>query len=483
MSIKTLRCGNKNEQGQALVFVVITLVTLIVFIASVANVGRELSYKMDLQNTADSASIAGAVWEARGLNLIAGLNQGIVLAVELIIIIVAAIAILGVCSATLWWAGLGEACASALPLVLNYANKAIKRLWKTAVEMSRLEEKIAKIFPYAVPAAIELAAGANENSPVAIPYPYQPSEKIPPPLEQQAISLNVEKGSFKDLIDAIMEEISKTIDKIFPLLSQALGLLGKAIDPGSISSSGAIATVFNDSHSYDNYAQAADANKKAHEPSASTSDVKSTKSSHADWCYITTDYHDPDPCNNCATTVKKKSPCNKIIWTKEDAPPETMSSYFVSCVVQRCKNSPAGNAGSVLSVPLRKQVFCRLDLSVKTTTKTSAPSKLPYPMKLHQRAEEFLFIAVATTDLGRKRQPVFIRNKDLLPENKNPWGFAALSQARPRSPSTKPGDILLEMDWTAHLTKFTALKAIAQQAGLKSSNSIIKWMDEKLIVH
>lgn len=483
MSIKNLRYSSHKEQGQAVVFVVITLATLIIFIAAVANVGRELSYKMDMQNTADSASIAGAVWEARGLNLIAGLNQGIVLTVELIIIIVAAIAILGVCSATLWWAGIGEACATALPVVLNFANNAIRRLWNTAVEMSKLQEKIAKDFPFMVPVAVEIASGANQNSPVSVPYPYQPSDSVPPPLTPQAISLNVEKGDFRDMVSAIMKEISKTLDKIFPLLSQALGVLGKTIDPGSLSSNGSIATTFNDSHSYDNYPQAVDANTKAHEPASSASGVTSTKSIHADWSYITMDYSNPDPCDNCSTTMKNRSSCDKMVWTKDAAPPEKISSLFVNCVVKNCGYGPGGSAGSIVSVPLREQDFCKLDLSVKTTTKTSPPPQLPSPMKLHPRAEEFLFMAVATTDLGKKKPPVLIRNRNLLPEDKNPWGVLALSQARPQSPSTRPGDILLEMDWDAHLTRFTALRAIAQQLGLKSSNTLMKYLDEKLILH
>jgi hypothetical protein len=483
MSIKQLRYKDNNERGQAMVFVVIVLITLLIFVASVVNVGREISYKMEMQNTADSASIAGAVWEARGLNLIAGLNQGIVLSVELIVIIVSAIAILGVCSATLWWAGIGEACATALPVVLNFANNAIRRLWNTAVEMSNLEKKIARIFPYIVPAAVELASGANPNSPVSIPYPYQPSDSVPPPLTPQAISLNVEKGNFQDLISAIMKEISKAIDKIFPLLSQALGLLGKAIDPSALSSNGSISTTFNDSHSYDNYPQAVGANTKAHEPAGSTSGVTSTKSVRADWFYITTDYNNPDPCNSCSATMKKQSSCNQILWTKDDAPPEKISSHFVNCVVENCGNSSGGRAGSAVSVPLKEQDFCKLDLSVKTTTKTSPPSQLPFPMKLHPRAEEFLYIAVATTDLGKKKTPVFISNKSLLTEDKNSWGFVALSQAKPQSPSTKPGDTLLEMDWDAHLTRFTALKAIAQQLGLKSTNNIMKYIDDKLILH
>ncbi len=479
MSIKQLRCKKNNEHGQAMVFVVIVLITLIIFVASVANVGRELSYKMEMQNTADSASMAGAVWEARGLNLIAGLNQGIVLSVELIAIIVSAIAILGVCSATLWWAGIGEACATALPIVLNFANNAIRRLWNTAVEMSNLEKKIAKIFPYMVPVAVELASGANHGSPVSIPYPYQPSDSVPPPLTPQAISLNVDKGNFQDLIKAIMEDITKRIDKIFPLLSQALGVLGKAINLDALSPSGAISTTFKDNHSYDNYTQAVDANNKAHEPAGSASEVTSTKKVNAGWFYITTIYSTPDPCNNCSTSIKSQSLCNKIPWSQSKEPPEKISSNFVNCMPKACNN----NSGGIVSVPLKEQAFCKLDLSVETTTKTSPPAKLPFPIKLHPRADEFLYVAVATTDLDKKKTPVFISNKSLLPEDKNPWGFVALSQAKPQSPSTKPGDILLEMDWDAHLTRFTALKAIAQQLGLKSTNNIMKWMNDKLILH
>ncbi len=483
MSIKNLRYSSHGEQGQAAVFIVITLITLIIFVAAVANIGRELSYKMEMQNTADSASIAGAVWEARGLNLIAGLNQGIVLSVELIVITVSAIAILGVCSATLWWAGIGEACASALPEVINFAKDAIPRLWKTAVEMSKLERKIVKTFPYMVPAAIELASGANPNSPVSIPYPYQPSDSVPPPLTPQAISLNVDNGTFQDLIKAIMNDTAKTIDKVFPLLSHALGLLGRSISPNVLSSTGAISTTFKDNHSYDNYTQAVDANTKAHEPAGSVSGVTSTKSIHAEWFYVTTDYNNPDSCNNCSASVKKQSSCDKIFWANDNAPPDKMPSNFVGCIVKDCGNGVVSNIGTALSIPLREQTFCKLELSVETTTKTDTPEELPFPMKLHQRAEEFLYVAVATTNFGKKRLPVFISNESLLPENKNPWGFIALSQAKPKSPSTKPGDILLEMDWDAHLTRVTALESLARQINLNSSKNVMKYINEKLILH
>lgn len=483
MSIRGLRFKKNNEHGQTIVFVVITLVTLIIFIAAVANVGRELSYKMQLQNTADSASMAGVVWEARGLNLIAGLNQGIVLSVELIVIIVSAIAILSVCSATLWWAGIGEACASALPAVIEFANDAIPRLWNTAIEMSKMEKKIAQIFPSIVPVAIELASGSNPDSPLSIPFPYQPSGDVPPPLSQQSISLNVDNGEFKDLIKAIINDISKKLDSIFPLLSKALSILGKSIDLNVLSPNGAISTVFRDSHSYDNYPQAVDANNKAHEPTAGISSVSSTKKVDAKWFYVTTYYSEPDPCNNCSTSIIKQSSCDRIAWSKDEPPPEKITSNFINCIVKDCGNVNASNAGSIISIPLKKQTFCKLELNIETTTKTNPPSQLPFPMKLHQRADEFLYMAVATTDLGKKRSPVFISNKDLLKQDQNPWGFIALSQARPQSPSTKPGDVLLEMDWDAHLTRFTALKSIAERLGLKSKNKIINWIDEKMILH
>ncbi len=479
MSIARLRY---DEHGQAMVFVVITLITLIIFISAVANVGRELSYKIELQNTSDNASVAGAVWESRGLNLIAGLNQGIVLSVELIILTITAIAVLSVCSATLWWAGIGEACASALPLMVNFARKAIPRLWNTAKELSKLEKKIAEVFPYIVPAAVELASGADTYSPVSITYPYRPSGDVPPPLTPEAISLNVDKGTFSDLIKAIMSDIENKIESISPLLAKAFSKLGKSIDLSALAPNGSVKTSYNDNHSYGDYTDAVNAYNKAKESPSSYPDVSTTKKVDAKWHYITTTFSKPDPCAECTQKVVSKTGCMDISWIKNTAPDEKFLDDFVSCVPEDCSNNPPIQKGVMLNVPLNEKVFCKLDMSIETTTKSKSPSELPLPMKLHERANEFLYIAVATTDLGKKRRPVFISNKTLLPEDKNPWGFLAFSQSKPQSKSTGPGDVLLEMDWDAHLTKFTALRSVSQQLKLKSSN-FINWIDEKLILH
>ncbi|MDJ0780968.1 MAG: pilus assembly protein TadG-related protein [Desulfosarcinaceae bacterium] len=64
------RCAD----GQAILFVVLVLFTLICLIGLTINVGHRVSRKIELQNAADAAAISGAIWIARGLNLISILN-------------------------------------------------------------------------------------------------------------------------------------------------------------------------------------------------------------------------------------------------------------------------------------------------------------------------------------------------------------------------------------------------------------------------
>ncbi|MEJ2640799.1 MAG: pilus assembly protein TadG-related protein, partial [Desulfosarcinaceae bacterium] len=63
-----------RADGQAIVFVVLILFVLICFIGLTINVGHRVSKKIELQNAADAAAMSGAIWIARGLNLISILN-------------------------------------------------------------------------------------------------------------------------------------------------------------------------------------------------------------------------------------------------------------------------------------------------------------------------------------------------------------------------------------------------------------------------
>ena len=79
----------RDEGGQSLAFVALVLLVLVAFMAVVVNVGHQVNTKIEIQNSADSAAVSGASWLARGYNLVAGLNQGMVTVVGAIILIIA----------------------------------------------------------------------------------------------------------------------------------------------------------------------------------------------------------------------------------------------------------------------------------------------------------------------------------------------------------------------------------------------------------
>lgn len=64
----------KDNGGQAAVFAALILLVLVMFVMLVVDVGQLVTWRIRMQNAADSAAMAGAVWQARGLNVIAILN-------------------------------------------------------------------------------------------------------------------------------------------------------------------------------------------------------------------------------------------------------------------------------------------------------------------------------------------------------------------------------------------------------------------------
>jgi len=81
------RCtrARNDKNGQALIFVALILFVCICFLAYTINVGHRISVKIEMQNAADAATISGALWEARGLNMISILNVGMTECLALII--------------------------------------------------------------------------------------------------------------------------------------------------------------------------------------------------------------------------------------------------------------------------------------------------------------------------------------------------------------------------------------------------------------
>ncbi len=65
---------HRNEGGQSIVFVVLTLLFVVLFVFMVINTGDITSKKMRMVTAADAVAVSGATWMARGHNTIAMMN-------------------------------------------------------------------------------------------------------------------------------------------------------------------------------------------------------------------------------------------------------------------------------------------------------------------------------------------------------------------------------------------------------------------------
>ncbi len=71
-----LHSTHDDQGGQTLIFIAIVMFALVCFFALVVNVGDRVTAKVELQNAADAAVMAGGIWNARGMNIISILNVG-----------------------------------------------------------------------------------------------------------------------------------------------------------------------------------------------------------------------------------------------------------------------------------------------------------------------------------------------------------------------------------------------------------------------
>jgi hypothetical protein len=73
----TFKSNNRfhgDLNGNAMIFVVLVLFTLVCFFVFTIHIGQRFTNKVEMQNAADAAAISGAVWKARGFNLISIMN-------------------------------------------------------------------------------------------------------------------------------------------------------------------------------------------------------------------------------------------------------------------------------------------------------------------------------------------------------------------------------------------------------------------------
>jgi hypothetical protein len=78
-----------ESNGNAMIFVVLVLFTLVCFFVFTIHIGQRFTNKVEMQNAADAAAISGAVWKARGMNMISILNVSMSECLALIIMFMA----------------------------------------------------------------------------------------------------------------------------------------------------------------------------------------------------------------------------------------------------------------------------------------------------------------------------------------------------------------------------------------------------------
>lgn len=181
----------QGEYGQAatLLLTTITAILSVVFLAAyVAHLGTE---KVATANAIDAIALSASTWEARALNIIAALNDGILQCFRLI----------------RWtsalWAAMAVAALSGVGLTafLDYSKRAariIRSAWDTARQLAMWAEKVKDAVPYLILA--ETARLSRERTVTGGLYPFNPRG---PHDHAQTLELHLTKGPPLTLSDAL----------------------------------------------------------------------------------------------------------------------------------------------------------------------------------------------------------------------------------------------------------------------------------------
>jgi len=151
---KLSRDVHNDRGGQAMIVIAIVMFTIVCFLVFTVNVGHRITGKVELQNAADASVQSGAIWNARGLNMISILNVGMTECLALVImfrafhktwqttlnkvVIACNRAAANACSAI---PIVGPAIASAWNALITIAEFAERAIGPAAKAMNRLAKK------------------------------------------------------------------------------------------------------------------------------------------------------------------------------------------------------------------------------------------------------------------------------------------------------------------------------------------------------
>jgi len=145
---------------------------LLSFISFSIYFGTANYHKIKLQNIADASAYSGGASQAKVLNSVSVLNEGIVFINGLITKIVIIWTALRAC-ALLCVFGAGCACLKALQYFEKYARPTLKRLKNLSWSMADLQDQIIEFGKYFVISEVYRIAKEN-GAKWAIPFPYNP---------------------------------------------------------------------------------------------------------------------------------------------------------------------------------------------------------------------------------------------------------------------------------------------------------------------
>jgi hypothetical protein len=222
----------QGAYGQAGILLLTTLTALlsVVFAAVyVAHLGGE---KIASANAVDAIALSAATWEARGLNMIAALNDGIEQCFRLIR-----------WTAVVWAAmAIAALTGLSLPAFLKYSKQAaciIRSSWNTASQFAMWAEKVRDALPYLILA--ETALLARKLKVTGALYPFDPRGLHD---QERTLTLHLTQGPLLTLADALSpihnvkrkigkwKWAKKIAGKVIGIIDSALGsVLGSNAEP------------------------------------------------------------------------------------------------------------------------------------------------------------------------------------------------------------------------------------------------------------
>lgn len=215
------RLGNR---GQAAALFLVTAVLLLSLVFSSVYISHQGILKIASANKVDSIALSAATWEARGLNLIAALNDGVHQCIKLIRWIAAIWAVLAIAAAT----GYGAALFSAYS---DYAEEMIRNVWNRARELAEWADKVKEATPSLVLA--ETVSLSRKLEVVGLLSPCNPKGRHDAP---DTLELHLKKGkaiglseALSPILDLLGSDVGDAVKAVLnPILA---GLLGASQEP------------------------------------------------------------------------------------------------------------------------------------------------------------------------------------------------------------------------------------------------------------